>query len=281
MALDATAEAFFLPATGGQRFCLFHRPIGIDARAALIFLHPFGEEMNKSRRMVALQSRVLAAAGCAVLQIDLHGCGDSSGDFVEASWDSWLVDVGLAHEWLRMRTKAPLWLWGLRSGCLLAGDAAARLDEPVDFLFWQPVVSGKQFLQQFLRLKTAGEMLGGEAKETGCGTDALRRQLADGEAVEVAGYRLAPGLAAGLERVELALPERPSRIEWLEMSAKATREEVTLMPMSTRRLDQWRSAGHRVRGTAVCGPSFWMTTEITESPALIAATLAALDGVAG
>ena len=142
MASEAIAEAFFLPVGGGQRFCIFHRPHGAEARAALIFLHPFGEEMNKSRRMVALQARALAAAGCAVLQIDLHGCGDSSGDFGDASWDSWLADVSLAHAWLRTRSAAPLWLWGLRSGCLLAGDAASRLGEPVDFLFWQPVLYG-------------------------------------------------------------------------------------------------------------------------------------------
>ena len=110
MASQATAEALFLPAEQGQRFCIFHRPGGAEARAALIFLHPFGEEMNKSRRMAALQARALAAAGYAVLQIDLHGCGDSSGDFSEASWDSWLADVSLAHAWLRTRSSAPLWL---------------------------------------------------------------------------------------------------------------------------------------------------------------------------
>ena len=73
MASEAIAEAFFLPVGGGQRFCIFHRPHGAEARAALIFLHPFGEEMNKSRRMAALQARALAAAGYAVL------CGEDDG----------------------------------------------------------------------------------------------------------------------------------------------------------------------------------------------------------
>jgi alpha/beta superfamily hydrolase len=37
--------------------------------------------MNKARRMAALQARALAALGYGVLLLDLHGCGDSSGDF--------------------------------------------------------------------------------------------------------------------------------------------------------------------------------------------------------
>ncbi|MBN9422686.1 MAG: alpha/beta hydrolase, partial [Candidatus Accumulibacter sp.] len=118
-------EAFFLPATSGQRYCLFHRPATEGAaRGALVYVHPFAEEMNKSRRMAAVQARALAAAGYAVLQIDLHGCGDSSGDFADASWAGWLDDVELACAWLRARCAAPLWLWGLRSGCLLAAEAA-------------------------------------------------------------------------------------------------------------------------------------------------------------
>jgi alpha-beta hydrolase superfamily lysophospholipase len=69
-----TFEAFFLPAASGQRFCLFHQPDSLTAaRGAVVYVHPFAEEMNKSRRMAALQAKALAAAGYAVLQIDLHG----------------------------------------------------------------------------------------------------------------------------------------------------------------------------------------------------------------
>lgn len=285
-------SAFFLNSEDGrpgQRFCIFHPPAGASgvARAALVHLHPFAEEMNKSRRMAALQARALSAAGCAVLRIDLHGCGDSSGDFGDADWESWLADVQRACAWLRTQTDAPLWLWGLRAGCLLATEAASRLDEPVNFLFWQPVLSGKQYLQQFLRLKTAGEMLGGEMSggegEAGSGSGnvtapgggiaALRLQLAQGEAVEVAGYRLSPGLAAELEGAELAPPAGATRVEWLEVAAKA---EPALLPVSARRIEQWQAAGHRVRAMAVNGPAFWMTSEIAEAPALIEATVNAI-----
>lgn len=269
-------EAFFLPACPGRRFALLHLPDGQAVRkGAVVFVPPFAEELNKSRRMVALQSRALAAAGHAVLQVDLLGCGDSSGDFAEATWESWLADVELACAWLERRiADVPLWLWGLRTGCLLANDAANRMSRPVNLLFWQPVLSGKQFLQQFLRLKLAAELLGGESKGV---IERARSQLRDGQAVEVAGYLLAAALAAGIEKADLLLPHRSGRVEWLEISGKA---EATLSPAAQARLAQWHAAGQTTRSHLVGGPPFWQTSEIAECPELIETTLDALAGVA-
>ena len=116
-----TTEAFFLPADIGQRFCLFHpanRAPGSFALGQVVYVHPFTEEMNKSRRMAAMQARALAQAGFEVLQIDLLGCGDSSGGFGDATWAAWVADVTSACLWLRARPDAvsadqprpPLWL---------------------------------------------------------------------------------------------------------------------------------------------------------------------------
>jgi exosortase A-associated hydrolase 2 len=265
-------EAFFLPvanAPNSQRFCLFHPAQG-GVRGALLYIHPFAEEMNKARRMAALQARLLSESGFAVLQIDLHGCGDSSGDFGDATWETWRQDVHAAHDWLRQRCAAPLWLWGLRTGCLLAAEAAREIDAPANFLFWQPVVSGKQFLQQFLRLKVAGEMLSGESKGV---MESLKAQLAAGQPVEIAGYALSAGMAKGLESAELAPPAQPGHLHWLEVSA---RPEATLAPTSLKRIEQWQAAEFTVESAVLPAPSFWQTTEIEEAPALLAATLAAL-----
>src|SRR5665647_916764 len=154
-------EAFFLPAEDGQRFCLFHPAQGSAIRGLIIYIHPLAEEMNKARRMAALQARALAQAGFSVLQIDLLGCGDSSGDFGDASWQGWVSDVVQGCHWLRNQSNTPgadsgqmpLWLWGLRAGCLLAVEAARQLGAPCNFLFWQPPAAGKPLLQQFLRFE--------------------------------------------------------------------------------------------------------------------------------
>ena len=271
------ADAFFLPASPGQRLCIHHAPQG-PARGVLLYLHPWAEEMNKARRMAALQSRALAAAGYAVLQIDLHGCGDSSGDFADASWAGWVDDALAGAHWLQTRhPEAPLWLWGLRAGSLLATDAAQRLAAPCHFLFWQPAPLGKLLLQQFMRLRAAADMQQADAKAT---MDRLRQDLAEGRPVEIAGYRLPPALAAGLEQASLRPPAAgspASRLVWLELS---TREDATLLPASTPRIEAWRSAGHSVDARVVPGPAFWQTQEIEDAPALITTTLDALDAAA-
>jgi exosortase A-associated hydrolase 2 len=293
-------KPFFLPSGSGQRFCLYHPAVnaqGVAPRGHVVYVHPFGEEMNKSRRMATLQARALAQAGFSVLQVDLLGCGDSSGDFGDAVWHSWVADVVLGCHWLRSHaapaadsgTAPPLWLWGLRAGCLVAVAAARQLGLPCNFLFWQAPSAGKLLLQQFLRLKVAGDMLGGQAKGV---MEAMRQQLANGASVEIAGYTLSAGLAAGLEQALLtplsdveahapaALPTLvtregplPRRLEWLEVS---TREDAALSPVATKTITEWQQAGIVVRSRIVPGPSFWQTTEIEDAPALICATTAAL-----
>lgn len=264
-------EAFFLPVADGQRFCLLHRPASsVPVRGAVVHVHPFAEEMNKARRMASLQAKAMAAAGYYVLLVDLHGCGDSSGDFGDASWSGWVEDVALACAWLREQTDGELWLWGLRTGCLLVAEAAKRLEYANRLLLWQPVLSGKQFLQQFLRMKVAGEMLTGQSKGL---MDRMREDLVQGKSVEIGGYALSPGLARGLELAELSLPEPPLRVEWIEISGKIDGE---LSPAAAMRLEKWNSQGHAVRGAVVCGPSFWQTAEIEECPALIDASLVSM-----
>ena len=280
-----TTEAFFLPAGTGQRFCLFHAadtPHGMVSRGQVVYVHPFAEEMNKSRRMAALQARALAAAGFDVVQFDLLGCGDSSGDFGDASWDGWVQDVVDACRWLRGRADAqgaatvaapPLWLWGLRAGCLLAAQAARELHEPCNFLFWAPTPSGKLVLQQFMRLKTAADLSSGNAKAV---MDGLRADLAQGRPIEVAGYVLAASLANGLEQSRLTPPEggkSPGRMVWFELS---TRPDANLMPASVKAITEWENASHAVLSHLVNGPSFWQTTEIEDAPALVTATTTAL-----
>ena len=69
----AATEAFysaFQPGPLGQRFCLWHADPAHAPGALVVHVHAFAEEMNKSRRMAALQSRALAAAGAAATQAE-------------------------------------------------------------------------------------------------------------------------------------------------------------------------------------------------------------------
>lgn len=241
-------------------------------RGAIVYVHPFAEEMNKSRRMAALQARALSASGISVVSIDLYGCGDSAAGFGDATWADWIDDVVAASHWLRERTGIQPALWGLRAGCLLAREAATHLDTTPNLLFWQPVVSGSQHLQQFLRLRVA-QRIGGNGTEPRIGTKELRAQLQSGATLEVAGYALSPGLALGLDAAELAPLRAATRVAWLEVSSN---DPADLSPSGRLRMQAWQAAGHDVADYAVSGPSFWQTQEIAECVALVEATRAAV-----
>jgi exosortase A-associated hydrolase 2 len=272
-AVPPRLEVFWLESSAGRRFCLLHEPAETSAGAgAMLYVHPFAEEMNKARRMAALQARALAAAGWTVLQVDLAGCGDSEGEFGEATWDRWVADVSEAAGWLRERTGHDPWLWGLRAGCLVAVEAAAALGTVQGLLFWQPVLSGTQFLQQVLRLNIASQILG-STDAARVDTRELRERLRRGDSVEVAGYDLSPALAAGLEAAELAPIAGACPVAWIEIAGAIGAE---MSPAARARAAQWESAGHAVDARCVSGQAFWQTQEITECPALIRETVAVL-----
>ena len=264
-------DALFLPVSDVRLFCLLHRPDEkSEIKGAVIYVHPFAEEMNKSRRMAALQAKAMASVGYVVLQVDLLGCGDSAGDFADATWESWVANLVEAGTWLREQTGMQLCWWGLRAGNLLAAEAAGRVGLPCRLLLWQPVWVGKLYLQQFLRLKIAGELLDGGTKGA---MNRLKAQLAAGDSVEIAGYELTSSLASGLEDVELVIPDVVQRADLIEVSSGGAEE---LSPALSSRLEKWRGAGRDVRGESIAGPAFWQTTEIEECPALIDASLRVL-----
>jgi len=251
----------------GPRFAV-HHPARGSRRGSVLYLHPLAEEMNKARRMAAQQAMRLAAAGWDVLILDRWGCGDSAGDMAAACWAAWEHDVRLGAAWLRLNDPAaPLWLWGLRAGCLLAAGMAQEV-EAAGLLLWQPQPSGKLASQQFLRLRAAAGMLAGKA---GGDAGAVRRELDAGQVVEVAGYGITAGLIGGLEQATLVAPAAGTAVHWLELGTGPDPG-----PASARVLEAWRDAGVELSASVVPGPQFWQTTEIEDAPALWEATDAAM-----
>jgi exosortase A-associated hydrolase 2 len=258
-------SASFVPARPGHRFRLVSEPAEGEARGTIVLVHAFAEEMNKSRRMTARMARLFAADGWRVVQRDLLGCGDSSGEFGDATWEAWLEDV---HDELdRAVADRPVWLWCVRAGALLA--PAALADRPnVDLLLWQPVVAGAQHLQQFLRLHAGARIVGTKRDDA----DASPLQsLRSGSAVEVGGYWLNPALARGLEASTFDVPRaHRARVRVLEVSGDA---EPQPSPAVARAVGALRERGHAVELQCVRGPAFWQTQEIEECEELLDETL--------
>jgi len=272
------AESFFLKTDFGDRFCLYHAPHpNKECRGVFIYVHPFGDEMNKSRRMVALQARAFAAMGFGVLQMDLFGCGDSNGEFGNARWDIWKQDLEIARSWLENRATAPVSLWGLRLGALLAMDFARSSAKIIDkIILWQPVISGELFLTQFLRMRLANEMFADGPEKT-TGTQAMRSSLAVGERLVVAGYELTSELTIAIDSlraIKLLVPKVP--VHWFEIVSESGR---TMPPAGAKVVRAWEKEGSNLQVHLVPCVPFWATQEISECPDLISATARILSKV--
>jgi exosortase A-associated hydrolase 2 len=269
---EVDTEPFSLGSGADQRFCLFHRPAG-TYRGAVLYVPPFAEELNRTRRMAALGARRLAAHGYGVLQIDLLGTGDSAGDFADARWDLWKHDLDTGAAWLRARLDAPVTLWGLRLGALLALDFARTTTIPLaPMLLWQPVAAGSTYLTQFLRLRTANAMLGEDAAAQS-GTKALRAALHAGETLEIAGYDLTPGLALAIDALpapDAMMPPVPAH--WFEVLGAPGQAPG---PAAARVKAAWEAHGTPLHVHTVTGAPFWATTGISTCPALLDATVGA------
>ncbi|HJV76310.1 MAG TPA: hydrolase 2, exosortase A system-associated [Noviherbaspirillum sp.] len=272
------ALPFFLHTGHGKRFCLYHKPAsGIQCRGAILYVPPFGEEMNKARRIAALQARAFSAMGFGILLLDLYGCGDSEGEFRDARWQIWKEDLAAAKAWLQANVSPSVSLWGTRLGALLALDYASTDDDLDVLILWQPVLEGKSFLTQFLRLFSANEMLRNKKKQHGMAATP-REALIAGESLEVGGYEIAPALAAAIDELNATpLITARNRIYWFEIVPDVA---ASMPPARLQAANIWKQKGSDLHlHTVQCAP-FWATQEVAECPELIAAVTQQLTDVA-
>jgi exosortase A-associated hydrolase 2 len=253
---------FYLQAGEGKRFCVLHAPLQTPS-SAWLYVPPFGEEMNKSRRMVSLQAQALAVSGVAVLVMDLHGCGDSEGELRDTRWETWHDDLHLGLSWLSTRFPCPVGLWGLRLGALLALDFLGREGTSLPCVLWQPVFNGSTFLTQFLRLRVAASMASGNTSRIT--TQMLREKLLQGEILEIGGYDLNPALSHALDHLHIVEPP-PLPIHWFELQGP----QGLPAPATQRLLESWQARGAPVMLHSCAGEPFWQTQEITDCPDLLA-----------
>ena len=228
----------------------------MPAHSSILFLPPFAEEMNKSRHIVASQARALAAAGNAVMLLDLTGCGDAGGDFLDASWQVWLQDALFAADTLVAMGAGPLNLWGLRLGALLACEVSQARTDIQKLMLWQPVLNGEQQIDQFLRLRTVSSAVNG-----GVSFDRkmLWNELRAGRPLEIAGYELSSAMALELAKARLNdLNPVCQNVHWLEIGG-LSRDTFSVASESV--IANWEEQGIEVGKEGLPGDPFWRTVD--------------------
>ncbi|HEV2678772.1 MAG TPA: hypothetical protein VGV37_29865 [Aliidongia sp.] len=256
MASDGTVQPLYLDGPNGALFAVWHRPAG-SASDTVLYLPPFAEEMNRSRRTIALLGRAMTARGLGLFVLDPFGTGDSAGGFEEASWTGWLADAQAAVRFITAEGHRVAGTMGLRTGALLA-LATARTERLERAVLCQPVESGLAFVTGLMRSRIAGAQAGDGPRVTTAG---LRETLATGSCIEIMGYQLSPALCAGLEAATLveAGSGFAGRIDWLQLTSRPTG------PLPQKTADEVARLAAVAAGTvasqAVEAPSFWLLEE--------------------
>ena len=278
-----------LQGSRGALAALYYGPAGAaPARGSVLVAPAFAEEMNRCRAMVAWQARRFAAQGIGTLVLDPCGTGDSAGEFSQATWTDWRADLLLGADWIDRHGGGCTAILGVRLGAIMAAQIVQARPHVQRLLLWQPVLNGKTFYTQFLRIRLAAEMNQASRART---TNELRQMSARGEIVEVSGYEIGPTLAAELDALTFAAPALPRslNIEWFEVQASGTEEGpegaegaergvnsvkggAELLPASAAAVAMLKKSGAAVEAATVAGPAFWHVHERELAPELIEAT---------
>lgn len=133
-------------------FATVHRPEHSTSVRGLVVLCPsMGQEQVFAHRTQFAIADDLASQGFVAVRFDLHGTGDSPGEFSDPDRvKAWLDSIETAVDLGRRHTAAPLSLLGFRAGALLAVQAAARpgFDDVAALVLWDCPRSGRQHLRQ-------------------------------------------------------------------------------------------------------------------------------------
>lgn len=167
-------------------------------------------------------------------------------------------------------------LWGLRLGVLLIADLMQSCKLDIDnFIFWQPILNGKLFVKQLMRLKRVSAFMKPDALPESS-------DLKEKQHVEISGYEINYNLISSIENASISswMPElrKEQKIIWKEISHTERQE---LFPASARLVDRWRADRVYVETEILVGKPFWETVEIEINKELISASLLSFQRLQG
>ena len=257
-----TVTAKFIDGGRGKILITVHEP-SAGADHAVVVLPAFGDEMNKSRRLVWSTAKRLAGKGYLVVVPDLFGTGDSEGDFADADWETWILDLRSAIDWARTRGATKISALAVRFGATFLSSMSVFVGfERV--VSWQPVANGSEVLRDMIRVKSLNLRMAGHA--TMNAADMLHRLCNGKEPLELSGYLISSQLgteicSAEFSHEKLSMRDR-SMVVGFRRRDDATGEEIQL----ARNSDQMRLE------VFVGGERFWRVAEPGANDELVSMT---------
>lgn len=224
-----------------------------------MWVPPFGEELNRCRRMISETGRALAGLGLVSALIDFGGTGDSEGEVSEFTIEDWIADLSVVEAHLARRGTPVRAVVAVRLGAYIAAKHLAGLAvRPLRTVLWQPMFEGRAMLTQMVRVRAAASALASTEKET---PSSLLARLQAGESLELAGYQISPFMAQSLLDARLDLEEFPhlGAVRWIDVGRVEGRKPsaTTQSIMST-----LQAAGAAPDLCLLPGDPYWASVEI-------------------
>ncbi|MBI3944361.1 MAG: alpha/beta hydrolase [Armatimonadetes bacterium] len=164
-------EATIIAGGEFRLFGVLHHPTASGrADVGALLLPPFAEEKKGAHRLLVDLARELCRRGVPTLRFDYRGTGDSEGTFTDFTLSGALADARRAIAFLRERASTDrVGLVGVRLGGTLAAHLARETETRAAWLaLWEPITSGRRYVQMNLRQMRIREMMtAAEGSRTG------------------------------------------------------------------------------------------------------------------
>lgn len=244
------------------------------ARARVLFVPAFGDEMNQTRRMVRLTAEALVERSIASTVFDPHGTGDSSAGFAEATVERWLADFAAVLERMRADRDEPIVLCACRLGVALAAELTHRVPEAsIEALVgWAPLLQGRAQLSALQRAAkiAAGRRPGAERVDA-------KAEWTSGRIAFLGGYPISPALAEQLDRLDATAAPRVRAATLIDVRPPAPEGTVSPSEALRNRARAWQESGVAVEVLVVEGAPFWNVPDLVDLPSLVEATAGAVE----
>jgi pimeloyl-ACP methyl ester carboxylesterase len=231
-------EEFLQPTLGpAGTIAVLSRPIGPGLPVGLVMCPSFGTEQTNLSRGEVVAARMLAAAGFSVIRYNGIGYGDSRAGTEDFRLSSCLAQaVDAARLLAEIGGVERLGMIGSKFGGMVAALAADREGLPL-LVLWEPVVSGRQYMREFLRSQLMHQVVADERAdsqvngpsmeaEAGRAPRDIRGELEAGGTSNIRGFVLSREAYEEISRADLVQDLRAFRGASLVVSVTA-RDRVT------------------------------------------------------
>lgn len=201
-AADRLMKPLFFGSAERKLFGIYQLPSGgsrVNSSHAILLCYPGIHEYNTSHWAFRRLASMLTKHGFHVLRFDYFGTGDSMGEVADGNPTIWEQNIQeAARELLDISGARLLSLVGMRLGAALAYRACGSGLTAKHLILWEPVVSGKAYVQELERFDRSKNLLFLHSSRTRTGHQ------------ELLGYRFPTEARRAIEALDLLSSPTPS-----------------------------------------------------------------------